>query len=63
MTSYLTIMNNIDQEIRAAKENGPKQIRDKVVHELEHAKEHLQKAKAIINDYIVEDVVKHGRGP
>ena len=59
----MTIMNYIDEEIRQAKENGPKEIRAQVIHELEHAKEHLQKAKTIINDYIVEDVVKHGRGP
>lgn len=63
MTSYFTLMNHINEEIIAAKENGPKEIRAQVVHELEHAKEHLQKAKTIINDYIVADVVKHGRGP
>ena len=63
MTSYMTIMNYIDEEIRQAKENGPKEIRAQVIHELEHAKEHLQKAKMVINDYIVADVVKHGRGP
>ena len=55
MTSYLTLMNRIDDEIRAAKENGPKQIRAKVIHELEHAKEHVQKAKDTIRDYIAED--------
>jgi hypothetical protein len=55
MTSYLTIMNAIDEEIRQARENGPKAIRAKVIHELEHAKEHVQKAKDTIRDYIAED--------
>ena len=63
MTSYLTLMNSINQEIQQVKDNGPKEIRDKVTHELEHARDHLDKARMIIRDYIAEDVVKHGRGP
>ena len=63
MTSYLTLMNHIDEEIKQARENGPKAIRANVIHELEHAQEHLDKARIIIRDYIAADVVKHGRGP
>ena len=50
-TSYRSIILQLEEASRQAIENGPKGIRKELVHELDHAKGHLEKAMQIIAEY------------